>query len=447
LPALSETPHPPLSHFRSPRGRFGAEASSINSKGTASSQPSPSLTLLLAFSAGTRQPGSASARPRCRHTTPATRRCSTPEPNVSIQKRPCDGVSLSKIMNRSVVNREESQRRQRDFAVQGQDTVMGNRYSHRVTRLQEQGSASELNRRYNTLTTNNIIEDGGAAHSLVLANPEAHKMSQTSLELPMSQSRNVYQSNFSGSIYGGKLTNLERSQVRGTAYSFMATDDLPPPYTNSRSMKDGGCASGNEDFTIPVKRSAPKAILPESSNAMAPTDMEAQIHQHEREAYCSVLRAFQSQSDIMTWGRKISGGSAVKYMPSSSGTSGRRKHMNIYFAGDPAAVVSQAQSMNSLIGREILIRWPDHNGFYEAVISDYNRETVCCLSNPMYSFVSSLQLCLRVSVQGLYALVYDNNTSNVTREWVDLTKVGPEDIRWLKSGIDPMTYYLQSQGA
>ncbi|TVU11101.1 hypothetical protein EJB05_44664, partial [Eragrostis curvula] len=242
--------------------------------------------------------GPAAVTQRPRHAAAALRNL------MSASRRPCDGVSLSKIMNRSVVNREESQRRQRDFAVQGQDTVMGNRYSHRVTRLQEQGSASELNRRYNTLTTNNIIEDGGAAHSLVLANPEAHKMSQTSLELPMSQSRNVYQSNFSGSIYGGKLTNLERSQVRGTAYSFMATDDLPPPYTNSRSMKDGGCASGNEDFTIPVKRSAPKAILPESSNAMAPTDMEAQIHQHEREAYCSVLRAFQSQSDIMTWERE-----------------------------------------------------------------------------------------------------------------------------------------------
>lgn len=30
-------------------------------------------------------------------------------------------------------------------------------------------------------------------------------------------------------------------------------------------------------------------------------DMEAQIHQLEREAYCSVLRAFKAQSDAITW--------------------------------------------------------------------------------------------------------------------------------------------------
>jgi hypothetical protein len=29
--------------------------------------------------------------------------------------------------------------------------------------------------------------------------------------------------------------------------------------------------------------------------------MEAQIHQLEQEAYCSVLRAFKAQSDTITW--------------------------------------------------------------------------------------------------------------------------------------------------
>lgn len=31
------------------------------------------------------------------------------------------------------------------------------------------------------------------------------------------------------------------------------------------------------------------------------TDMEAQIHQLEQEAYSSVLRAFKAQADAITW--------------------------------------------------------------------------------------------------------------------------------------------------
>ncbi|KAL6598040.1 hypothetical protein ACP70R_046461 [Stipagrostis hirtigluma subsp. patula] len=67
-------------------------------------------------------------------------------------------------------------------------------------------------------------------------------------------------------------------------------DDLPPPFPNSRSIRGSGRASGNG-----------RAIVPASSYARAPTDMEAQIHQLEQEAYCSVLRAFKAQSDAITW--------------------------------------------------------------------------------------------------------------------------------------------------
>jgi hypothetical protein len=68
-------------------------------------------------------------------------------------------------------------------------------------------------------------------------------------------------------------------------------DDLPPPYPNSsRSNRGSGRVSGNG-----------RAIVPASSYARAPTDMEAQIQQLEQEAYCSVLRAFKAQSDAITW--------------------------------------------------------------------------------------------------------------------------------------------------
>ncbi|CAN6162480.1 unnamed protein product [Urochloa humidicola] len=306
-------------------------------------------------------------------------------------------------------------------------------------------------------------------------------------------------------------------------------DDLRPPYSNSRDTRGSEHVSGNG-----------KASVPTSPHARAQTDMEAQIHQLEQQAYCSVLRAFKARSDTITWEKedlitelreelrvsdeahrqllnrinnddlthstrewrttgeleeslpnnpspdpvsnhiasahkrqktsksvtaslapppvmhseqvatptqplsstavkavplqmkgkktkpflKVSGVSAVKPTTSSEGPSARGPLMNRYFPSGPAAEFSQAQNVNPLIGRKVMSRWPDDNSFYEVVISDYNPET------------------------GLYALVYDINTSNETWEWVDLEKMKPEDIRWLEddSGTDPVTY-LQSQGA
>ncbi|RCV11088.1 hypothetical protein SETIT_2G160000v2 [Setaria italica] len=269
-------------------------------------------------------------------------------------------------------------------------------------------------------------------------------------------------------------------------------DDPPPPYSNSRDMRGSGHVCGDG-----------RAIVTTSSHARAPTDMEAQIHQLEQQAYYLVLRAFKARSDSITWEKedlitelreelrvsdeahqqllnminnddlthsirerrttggieerlpnnpshdsvsnhttsarkrqktsksitaslatptqpssstaikavslgtkgkrtkpcqKVSGGSAVKPTSSSEGPSARGPLMNRYFPGGPSAEFSEAQNVNPLIGRKVMNRWPDDNSFYEVVISDYNPET------------------------GLYALVYDINTSNETWEWVDLEK-------------------------
>jgi hypothetical protein len=67
-------------------------------------------------------------------------------------------------------------------------------------------------------------------------------------------------------------------------------DDLPPPNLSSTDMRGTGHVSGNG-----------RAITPTSSYDTAQTTMEAQIHQLEQEAYCSVLRAFKAQSDTITW--------------------------------------------------------------------------------------------------------------------------------------------------
>ncbi|CAL5075166.1 unnamed protein product [Urochloa decumbens] len=322
----------------------------------------------------------------------------------------------------------------------------------------------------------------------------------------------------------------KEAQIHHLEHGADGDDDFPPPYSNSRDMRGSEHVSGNG-----------KAIVPTSPHARAQTDMKAQIHQLEQQAYYLVLRAFKARSDTITWEKedlitelreelrvsdeahrqllnrinnddlthstrewrttggleeslpnnpsldpvsnhiapshkrqntlksvtaslapppvmhservatptqpfsstavkavplqtkgkktkpflKVSKSSAVKPTTSSEGPpSARRPLMNRYFPGGPAAEFSQAQNVNPLIGRKVMSRWPDDNSFYEVVICDYNPET------------------------GLYALVYDINTSNETWEWVDLEKMEPEDIRWIEddSGIDPVTY-LQSQGA
>ncbi|PWZ40902.1 Protein EMSY-LIKE 3 [Zea mays] len=95
-------------------------------------------------------------------------------------------------------------------------------------------------------------------------------------------------------------------------------------------------------------------------------------------------------------GQKVPGGSAAKPIPSSAGPSGRGPHMN----RGGSAPEAQAQNVDPLIGRKVMSRWPEDNSFYEAVIYEYDAETM-----------------------------------------------GPEDIRWQEddSGIDPVTY-LRSRG-
>ncbi|KAF4390888.1 hypothetical protein F8388_005701 [Cannabis sativa] len=67
-------------------------------------------------------------------------------------------------------------------------------------------------------------------------------------------------------------------------------DDLPPSHQNR--IPRAGRVAGNG-------RSA-MGSLP-YSRMYGETDMEAQIHQLEQEAYSSVLRAFKAQADLITW--------------------------------------------------------------------------------------------------------------------------------------------------
>jgi hypothetical protein len=79
----------------------------------------------------------------------------------------------------------------------------------------------------------------------------------------------------------------------GAVDSSGTDDDLPPSYQNSRGMKGSGRITGNGRDTI--------GAGPYTRVQQPQTDMEAQVHHLEQEAYCSVLRAFKAQSDAITW--------------------------------------------------------------------------------------------------------------------------------------------------
>lgn len=67
-------------------------------------------------------------------------------------------------------------------------------------------------------------------------------------------------------------------------------DDLPPSHQNR--IPRGGRVAGNGRSAV--------ASVP-YSRMYGDTGMEAQIHQLEKEAYSSVLRAFKAQADQITW--------------------------------------------------------------------------------------------------------------------------------------------------
>ncbi|KAL0855129.1 hypothetical protein Bca101_060281 [Brassica carinata] len=211
-----------------------------------------------------------------------------------------------------------------------------------------------------------------------------------------------------------------------------------------------------------------KESWPQScSSTKLHSDMEAQIHQLEQEAYTAVLRAFKAQSDAISWDKESlitelrkelrvsddehrellsrvnkddtiqrirdwrqGGGSHVPsrhatnqsfdVVPSPTFSASRKKqktfpsyHPSIAAAGNrsfnsrvvPGGITADG-SAEALIGRKVWTKWPEDNHFYEAIITQYN------------------------AVEGRHALVYDINAVNETWEWVDLKEIPPEDIRW-----------------
>ncbi|KAJ4848799.1 hypothetical protein Tsubulata_037236 [Turnera subulata] len=113
----------------------------------------------------------------------------------------------------------------------------------------------------------------------------------------------------------------------------------------------------------------------------------------------------------------LTGSSSIKSIPYPSSTpSGRGQVPNRISSSVPP----DGSTFEPLIGKKVKTRWPDDNNFYEAVITDYDH------------------------VKGLHALVYDMGTANETWEWVNLSEISPEDIKWL--GEDPGITHRGSHG-
>ncbi|CAI9097417.1 OLC1v1033844C2 [Oldenlandia corymbosa var. corymbosa] len=221
------------------------------------------------------------------------------------------------------------------------------------------------------------------------------------------------------------------------------------------------------------------------------SDMELQIHMLEQEAYRAILRAFKAQSDALTWekeelitelrkelrvsddehrqllskvnddgliqrirewrkaapsmsqpiqdqlqaptdltsrkrprtsqpvqtqsvvGTKHPSALPAKRGPGTPTLSRRHQHYQQSNHESPFAdEYVDKTSDSSLLGRKVMRRWSEDNNFYEAIIIDYD------------------------AIKGMHALVYQIDTPNESKEWVDLKEIPPEDIRWI--GDDPV---------
>eukprot|EP00252_Welwitschia_mirabilis_P008892 TRINITY_DN21143_c0_g1_i1.p1 TRINITY_DN21143_c0_g1~~TRINITY_DN21143_c0_g1_i1.p1 ORF type:complete len:466 (-),score=108.16 TRINITY_DN21143_c0_g1_i1:214-1611(-) len=68
----------------------------------------------------------------------------------------------------------------------------------------------------------------------------------------------------------------------------------------------------------------------------------------------------------------------------------------------------------TLIGRRLMIKWPEDNNFYEAMIANFHPES------------------------GTHLLVYGMNTPDETHEWVNMKLIPPSDMQWI--GPIPMGF-------
>ncbi|XP_058003291.1 protein EMSY-LIKE 1 isoform X2 [Hevea brasiliensis] len=267
-------------------------------------------------------------------------------------------------------------------------------------------------------------------------------------------------------------------------------------------------SSGTDDDLPPHQNTIPKgervvgngrSVVGSAAYSRMHTDMEAQIHHLEQEAYSAVLRAFKAQSDAISWekeglitelrkelrvsddqhrelltkvngdeiirrirqwrqagGHQIARSSAsqpvhdVVHSPSVSGSHKKQKTSQM---GQPMPGLSFMKYMqNPSTG-------PAGNHHYVSHSSSgalaANEHAEPASSDPLIgrkvwtrwpednSFYEAVITDYNPA-EGRHALVYDMNTVNETWEWVNLKEISPEDIQW--EGVDPGISLLGAHG-
>ncbi|XVE96084.1 hypothetical protein REPUB_Repub02eG0190900 [Reevesia pubescens] len=229
------------------------------------------------------------------------------------------------------------------------------------------------------------------------------------------------------------------------------------------------------------------------------SDMEAQIHLLEQEAYCSVLRAFKAQSDAITWEKeglitelrkelrvsddehrelltKVNADDIIRRIRDWRQAGGNQSaklsasHPVHSLLPSPTVSVSRKKQKRSQSGQSLPGLSSVKAMHYSSAVSAGNRQinnrgsVGGLLANepaegatfdPLIgrkvwtrwpddnNFYQAVITDYNPS-EGRHALVYDINTANETWEWVDLKEISPDDIRW--DGGEPGVSYQGGHG-
>ncbi|XP_043814649.1 protein EMSY-LIKE 1 isoform X2 [Manihot esculenta] len=218
------------------------------------------------------------------------------------------------------------------------------------------------------------------------------------------------------------------------------------------------------------------------------TDMEAQIHHLEQEAYSAVLRAFKAQSDAISWEKeglitelrkelrvsddqhrelltKVNGDEIIRRIREWRQTGGHQAARSS--ASQPVHNVVPSPSVSGSRKKQKTSQSGSMPGLPSMKYTHYpssvpagnhyvnrsssgalaaNEHTEAATSDPLIgrkvwtrwpednSFYEAVITDYNPA-EGRHALVYDINTANETWEWVNLKEIPPEDIQW--EGVDP----------
>ncbi|KAK4581698.1 hypothetical protein RGQ29_025035 [Quercus rubra] len=255
-------------------------------------------------------------------------------------------------------------------------------------------------------------------------------------------------------------------------------DDLPPPSHQNRVPR-GSHVTGNGRSAV---GSVPFLRMH--------SDMEAEIHHLEQEAYYSVLRAFKAQSNAITWEKeemitelrkelrvsddehrelltKVNADDIIRKIREWRQSGGQQparlntSHLGHDLVPSPTVSASRKKQKTSQLGQPLSVlpsmkpmQYPSsgpagsrhfaNRSSSGAIVANETADATTfepLIGRKVWtrwpddnSFYEAVITDYN-STEGRHALVYDINTANETWEWVDLKEISPEDIRW--DGEDP----------